>query len=377
VWGPRDTPSITASAPRTYETEVETVNTPPPVGLEEHVLADALDTTWNLAVDRLDYIPKGFGSYHWHAQSADGQDYFVTADDLDTKPWLGANHEAALEGLEAAYDTASILHAQAHLPFVVAPIPGVNGGVILQVTPRYSIAVFPFVEGNAGDWGDPIGPEDRHHLMRVIAELHRCSPFVASRAPHRGVTLPGRTGLEAALGELDQVWSGGPFSEPARGELANHAHEVRRWLASFDDLADRVSRSQAQLVVTHGETHPGNLIRSSSGLLLVDWDTVALAWPERDLWMLDDGTADAFAAYSEASGRAVDSTAIAFYRQAWNLTDIAAFTALVRSQHTKNQDTEKAWRGLTDALRARASTPYSIIGTNSSPSSEVPPASGA
>ena len=43
---------------------------------------------------------------------------------------------------------------------------------------------------------------------------------------------------------------------------------------------------QRELVVTHGEPHAGNVMRRSDGRhLLVDWDTVAVAPPERDLWM--------------------------------------------------------------------------------------------
>ena len=38
--------------------------------------------------------------------------------------------------------------------------------------------------------------------------------------------------------------------------------------------------------MTHGEPHAGNVMRTDEGRLLVDWDTVALAPPERDLWML-------------------------------------------------------------------------------------------
>src|SRR4029077_13351490 len=65
------------------------------------------------------------------------------------------------------------------------------------------------------------------------------------------------------------------------------------------------------LVITHGEPHPGNIIRvapnadadglaaaddaaagatggagpASGAIMLIDWDTVGLAPPERDLWM--------------------------------------------------------------------------------------------
>ena len=37
-------------------------------------------------------------------------------------------------------------------------------------------------------------------------------------------------------------------------------------------------------MITHGEPHPGNILRSRGRLLLIDWDTAGVALPERDLW---------------------------------------------------------------------------------------------
>jgi aminoglycoside phosphotransferase (APT) family kinase protein len=37
-------------------------------------------------------------------------------------------------------------------------------------------------------------------------------------------------------------------------------------------------------VITHGEPHPGNLMVTDRGPVLIGWDTVGLARPERDLW---------------------------------------------------------------------------------------------
>ena len=43
-------------------------------------------------------------------------------------------------------------------------------------------------------------------------------------------------------------------------------------------------------VVTHGEPHPVNVMQTDAGRVLIDWDTVAIAPPERDLWMVICGT---------------------------------------------------------------------------------------
>jgi spectinomycin phosphotransferase len=339
------------------------METPPPEGLGEHDIAGGLADSWGLEIEQLRYIPKGFGSYHWLGETPGGQRYFITVDDLDVKPWLGSDRGSTFEGLQAAYETALILHEHAQLLFVVSPVPRADGLVARRITPRYSLAVFPFVDGKTGVWGHPASPGDRDELMRRLAELHRSTPAVASLAPQRGVELAGRASLETAVQEVDRPWTGGPFSEPARSTLAAHTGVVCQWLTSFDDLAARVSAATAEPVITHGEPHPGNLIRSETELLFVDWDTVALALPERDLWMLDDGSTEGLAPYGDATGRPINYTAVDLYRLAWTLADVAAFIAFFRSEHGTNQGTEKQWQALIDSLEGGPPRPYGLVPT--------------
>jgi spectinomycin phosphotransferase len=329
-----------------------------PAGLDEMDVGAALARSWALEVGHLEYIPKGFGSYHWQAATS-AHRYFLTVDDLDSKPWLGGSRDTAFDALQAAYDATLALHEKGNLSFVVAPTPRLDGGTALRLSERYALTVFPFVSGESGLWGEAIGSSDRQRLLRQLGELHRSTPAVAFRAPRHSLVLPGRTGLESALDDLARPWTTGPLSEQARQTLAVNAQTAHGWLASFDHLAGLVAGTGGLSVVTHGEPHPGNLIRSHGGLLLVDWDTMGLAQPERDLWMLDDGTPDGWAPYTEVSGRAVDDTAIALFRLAWILSDIAAYAALFRSDHGSDEDTETSLRNLADAFAGATSTrPY-------------------
>jgi spectinomycin phosphotransferase len=352
-----------STAACTRETVTGAMETPPPEGLVDDDIAGGLADSWGLDIERLRYLPKGFGSYHWLGETPGGQAYFISVDDLDVKPWLGSDRESTFEGLQAAYDTAVVLHDQARLHFVVSPVPGQGGLLARRVTPRYSLAVFPFLDGDAGVWGHPASQEDRDELLRRLAELHRSTPIVAARAPRRGLELPGRASLETALEEVFRPWTGGPFSELARSTLSARTEAVCDWLTAFDDLAARVSTATVDPVITHGEPHPGNLMRLDTELLIVDWDTVALAPPERDLWMLDDGSAESLASYSNATGRPVNGAAIDLYRLAWTLADIAAFIVLFRSEHEKNHGTQKAWGTLTDLLEGTPPQPYGSVPT--------------
>lgn len=347
---------------------------PAPAGVKRQDLVRALAISWKLGVDRLVYLPKGLGSYHWAAESSSGQRLFLTVDDLDIKPWLGQNRDSVFAGLQASYETAATLHREAGLDFIVAPMMSSSGASTIRFTDRYSIAVFPFVDGVSGVWGNRISATEHETLIGHLAELHRSTPAITHRAPNPGLTLPGRLDLEIALMELDQPWKGGPFSEPARNELALHADPVRSWLANLDNLVTLVVRANSALVVTHGEPHPGNIMHSEAGFLLVDWDTVGMGHPERDLWMLDDGTGIGLAAYVEATGTSLDNSALSLYRLRWTLADIAAFVTLFRTDHARNAATARMWRALREALSGAPPAPYSWIQYESGPGRHPPPA---
>ena len=172
--------------------------------------------------------------------------------------------------------------------------------------------------------------------------------------------MPYRAGLERALAALDRPWSSGPYAERARARLAGHAAHFRRRLERFDELADQVQATGAAPVLTHGEPHPGNVVFGDGRVLLVDWDTPALALPERDLWMLD--IADECARYTREADRTVDTAAIDLYRLRWQLDDIA--TALHRfwSPHGDDADTSRMWSGFFDSLESEGVWPYARDG---------------
>ena len=80
--------------------------------------------------------------------------------------------------------------------------------------------------------------------------------------------------------------------------------------------------------------------------MLIDWDTVALAPPERDLWMVATGTGDELRRYTELTGRPVDPTALELYRLRWALDDISCFVRDLRAPHRRTPGTEHAWQAL-------------------------------
>lgn len=322
-----------------------------PEEFEAGALIGFLADGWGFDVKTADYAAVGAGSYHWVVSDLEGTRGFVTVDDLDHKPWLGDTRQSVFDGLRRAFETAIALR-DGGLGFVVAPIPTSRGEAVLRSGTRYTVALFPFVVGQPGRYGH-YDTAERAAVVTMLAELHESTPAVGSVARRIDLELPGRRQLEGALQELNQTWLGGPFSEPARQALAPHAFDVVELLALADRLSAVVERHSTNWVVTHGEPHAGNVMRTDESHVLVDWDTVALAPPERDLWMLVGDTAEDAAFYANSTGHELDHVALNFFRLTWDLADLAAFTDTLRSPHGHSEDTVQAYDGLTECVTIR------------------------
>jgi spectinomycin phosphotransferase/16S rRNA (guanine(1405)-N(7))-methyltransferase len=129
---------------------------------------------------------------------------------------------------------------------------------------------------------------------------------------------------------------------------------VRRALARYDDLVSAARADPPGLVLTHGEPHPGNTMRTNGGWLLIDWDTALVAPPERDLWDLDPGDGTLRAAYTAATGTALRPGLLDLYRLRWDLTEIAVCLARFREPHGTTADDEESWTILKDLVTGTA-----------------------
>ena len=314
-----------------------------PADVRDSDVAAALARQWALTVQDLSYLPVGFGGYHWLAVDQTGSRWFVTVSDL-AAPWV--------PDLPAAMQTAAWLATEAGLEFVVAPVPTRAGQVVGSLDRRHALTLFPYIEAAPDRFEDPIADGDRAAIIDMLAALHTATPN-GIQVPSRPLELASRSAIDQALARLGVPWNGGPFAEPGRDLLARYERPLRQAFVRFDGLLDRVREAGGPYVITHGEPHPGNLLRTRAGLCLVDWDMTALARPERDLWWVISSNEDA-ARYSRRTGWTVSQDALALYRLRWGLGDIAEFLSEIRGPHQRSADTLVYWKGLQETLAAIA-----------------------
>ncbi|HLS39280.1 MAG TPA: phosphotransferase [Ornithinicoccus sp.] len=311
----------------------------PPRDLAEADLSALVSRSWSLRVDRLVYLPVGFGSHHWDLRTAQGRRLFLTLDLLDP-----SDPDGHAERLRSALTTAALL-AGGPLPQAVAPVRTTDGAVLARA-PSYAVSLFPFLEDAQEVTALELatGPA-REERLDLLCRLHDATGLVRATVRPDDLAVLGRAGLERALARLDEPWGTGPYAEGARELLRSRSGDLGAALEAYDARASRVRRGAAGWVVTHGEPHAANLLRVRGELVLVDWDTARLAPAARDLWMADTGHGEV-AEYRARTGRPVPEEELELYRVHWELSEIALYATDLSRPHVADANTAVAWREL-------------------------------
>ena len=320
-----------------------------PAAIQDATITAALRAGWGFDAVAVDYLAAGFGSHHWVASAADGARRFLTVDDLADRDFFGESPPTAFDALSKAFVVAHALGDT--LDWVVGPLADTDGRVLRWLAQDYSIALFPYVEGTTTE--KYAFDAERSSVVALIAELHLSAGELAGLARREAFRLPNRADLEAALESLDDAWAGGPYAEPARALLRQHANGVRRVLGDYDDLSHEALRHPTEWTITHGEPHSANVIRTNDGLRVIDWDTTLLAPPERDLWMLlpRSGRNALTQQYADITGHAVNEDLLSLYALWWDLCEIGIYLAEFRAAHTDTEDSRVAWQGLQQSIQ--------------------------
>ncbi len=316
----------------------------PPAGLSHGNLAVVIEQTWGVAVDSLVYRPVGFGSHHWMAIDDLGRRHFVTVDELSPESRTGDEVSVLGLRLRPALTAAVDLRASG-CSFVVAPITTEADEPFVRFD-SYAVALYPFIEGRSFSFDETFRQADRHRVLEVVAALHRV-PLTSIRPPEAdGFVVPWLDQLDQ-LDQLDGSVRGravpeAPHAAVVSQLLLDNEAGIRTLIARYRTLVEQYLSDPGPVVITHGEIHPGNVMATSEGWMIVDWDTVLVAPPERDLWRLAQGGGSVLREYADATGTVPDERLFDLYAIRWELADIASFAAELLRPHEDTEDSRKA-----------------------------------
>lgn len=325
----------------------------PPTGLLEADVEEVIEREWGIAVASLDYRPVGFGSHHWVATEPLGRRHFVTVDELGPDSRIGDEVSALGLHLRPALIAATDLRTIG-CRFVVAPVTTRDGSPFVQFG-RFSLALYPFVEGQGFSPEEPFRPAGRERVLEMVVALHRVPISAVRPPPVDEFVVPWLDQLERWMHGDGEGRGKGPYTGVASRLLVDNEAHIRNLGARYQALVGRYLGRPGPVVVTHGEIHLGNVMVTSEGWVIVDWDTALLAPPERDLWRLAQGDGSVLRAYEDATGTAPADWLVDLYRIRWDLAEISSFAAEFRAPHEDTDDTRKALailRSVVGRLRA-------------------------
>jgi hypothetical protein len=297
-----------------------------PCDLTDADVGAAVAARWPIVTESVTYRPVGFGSHHWLVVEPTGRRWFVTADAV-------ADSELRLAELTAALATAHALRHRCGLEFVVAPSAGLDGA-LLAVSGRYAVAVYPYLEAITP------APADPQQTLAMVTALHATTADAGHLTTPDDLGIRGRPALERVLASPHAFLGSGPFAADFARLVEDYQQPIREALRGHGAGAATIGAESRSLVITHGEPKPNNTMITASGPVLVDWDTVRLAPPARDLWMTGS-----VSEYTALTGRHVPAYQLEFYRLRWDLQDLCGAAAWFTASHRRTADTDLVWQG--------------------------------
>jgi spectinomycin phosphotransferase len=302
----------------------------PPDDLTDDQLSAALRDGWDLPATSIKYAPVGFGSHHWAISEPSGRRWFLTADRIETSDDLAL--------LRAALQTASELK-RAGLDFVIAPVPTGNAD-ILVTGGDYAFSLYRHI--------DQLPSATEPDALGLVIRLHAVTGTARTSAPADDFVIPDRSAVSATLRSPDGPLPTGPYAARFRDLVVSNRDVIIAGFDHYDRGAEQLGADQSGWVITHGEPKSDNIMITDNGPVLIDWDTVRLAPPARDLWMT--GGIDR---YTKITGRTVPEDDLELFRLRWDLADLCSFAAWFVAAHEQTPDTEIGWRAVVDICQNR------------------------
>jgi spectinomycin phosphotransferase len=282
-----------------------------------------LEGCYGISVTSLTFLPIGYDSTAWvyRAEAVDGVRYFCKV-------------RAGLDNLRGIVIPRFV--KDSGVPHIVAPLP-TNSRALWATVNDFALILYPFIDGRTGVESS-LSDDDWTALGALVKQVHSLSlPPDLLRLVRRDPFTPVRRDL---VPTLDKFLTTPRLSDPVARELAAHWRAKREDIHTLVERADTLGRQLQQdsppLVLCHADLHTWNvLVDNARQLWLVDWDETILAPKEQDLMFFMRGigrdlvgthdTECFFRGYGES---AIDARALAYYRYAWAVQDLAAYGEL-------------------------------------------------
>ncbi len=132
--------------------------------------------------------------------------------------------------------------------------------------------------------------KDLHQLGVVLYELHslRLEQSELLHVTRESFDSPLINMAHSAVREVVKQMNPSSAIESVRDCLIAQKGSIDQLFINIKEYGSELSKATNDLVLTHGDVHSGNILQSSNGLYLVDWDEAMLSLPEMDFKYFND-----------------------------------------------------------------------------------------
>jgi spectinomycin phosphotransferase len=292
-----------------------------PPDLPDSTIRATVQERFGIAVASLAFLAIGndAASFVYRIDAEDGASYFL-------KGRTGA-------GFRAPSLVVPRFLAEQGVPHILSPLATLDGHLWVSLD-DFVLTLYPFLEARTATEAG-LSEQQWRILGETLRQIHGSTlpPELKEIVP-RETFSPSR---RRVVDQVETLIAGEPVLDPIQREFVAswraRQDEIRFLVERADTLGEQLRAVSRPMVLCHADLHTWNVLVDRDGQMwIVDWDEVVLAPKERDLMFVIGGIArglvspDETARFLRGYGEPpVDMRALAYYRYAWAVQDIAAY----------------------------------------------------
>ncbi len=221
----------------------------------------------------------------------------------------------------------------------------------------FKLAVFPFIEGRNG-YEMKLGDAHWIGFGRALNAIHTATlpASITDRIPRERFSDYWRTIVKDFQRQALMTSFNDPVAAALARFLRHKSAEISRLVQRASDLAAVLLAHPQTFILCHADLHAGNiLIDATDRLYIIDWDTLIMAPPERDLMYAGGGqfvnhrtpVEEENLFYQGYGETPVNPIGLAYYRYERIVQDIAAYCEQILLTDTGGKDRAKGLQQLT------------------------------
>ncbi|MBS4196001.1 phosphotransferase [Lederbergia citri] len=243
------------------------MNKPHPITFNE--ILQLILPYYGLHGDSISFIPFGDKSYSYKIRCLNGNTFYLKL--LDKKL-----QKEAIAQTEYYLPLLTELHERSLYPPAIYPILTKDGRAKVELD-EIVLILFPWIDGSSLADSYPLNESYIREIAKLSAELHMIT--TNTQLPRESFNVNFLDELYTYIKILPQKSA----SLELKAIITTKETEIISLIEKIKQLASTFETSHFKFVVCHGDLWGGNLIQSSSGLRIIDWESVISAPMEREL----------------------------------------------------------------------------------------------